>query len=554
MRLNIKCGLAIKFLSIVTALIVIWLGSLTVLIKMGAASALSRQAQVFSDSLREVQQNEDEQLRQALMKKGNSIVSILAQTASGLIANYDFDTIRMLAQNAAQDADIAFVAFFDVEGQPLTELQIDKVGYDLISEEIRNGDELVGSLEVGMDDSAIEQNMLSVAQRFNAIMVNARQVQAQAQSALMRLIFIGSLLGLAIICIAIYLALHKTVIVPINKTAVMVKDIAQGEGDLSKRLEIRSNDEIGELGKWFNAFIENIRAIVRDVAINAKKLNASSSDLAGIADQMSQNAKQTSGKCDGVAASTQQMSSSTSTVASAINEASANMSIVASSAKEMTATIHEIAESTENARSITINAVEKTKDASEQVGQLGMAAEEIGKVVEAITDISEQVNLLALNATIEAARAGESGKGFAVVANEIKELARQTAEATERIKIRVDGIQHSTTGTVTVIGNITDVVNNINDIVGSIANAIEEQSATTGEISSNVAQASRGFGDVSRNVGQNSTVVSKISADIEEVTLGTTEISNSSTQLNMSSKELSELAEQLDGMVGRFKI
>jgi methyl-accepting chemotaxis protein len=551
---RLKNSLAFKFLSITTVVILIWLGSLAVLIINGGDAALSRQAQVFADSLKQEQQNEEMLLRQVLVKKGNSMAAILAQTAAGLISNYDFETLGILARYTTEDADFAFVAFYDAEGAPLTELQDNRNSFEVVKKTIESDGDVLGTIEVGISDTAIKVNMQAVAQRFDAMMVTAQTVRSEANGNLMRLIATGSLLGLVTICFAIYLSLSKTVITPIQKTAGMIRDIAQGEGDLTRRLEIQSKDEIGELGQWFNAFIDNIQTIIRDVAGNAKKLNASSSDLAGIADRMSLNTEQTSEKCDMVAVSTEEMNTSTNTVAAAMEQVSSNMGMVASAAEEMTVTINEIAGNAEKASSITVDAVDQTNNASKQVGQLGQAAQEIGTVIETITEISEQVNLLALNATIEAARAGDAGKGFAVVANEIKDLARQTAAATGEIKNRVNGIQSSTAGTVAEIKNITHVVNNVNEIVATIAAAIEEQSATTREISSNVAQASRGVGDVSNNVAQNSVAVSKIAEDIEDVTQATTAISNSSSQLSSSSKDLSKLAGQLEVMVGRFKV
>jgi methyl-accepting chemotaxis protein len=346
----------------------------------------------------------------------------------------------------------------------------------------------------------------------------------------------------------------KRITRPIVTASDMLKDIAQGEGDLTRRLEVDSRDEVGEMAKWFNMFVENIQRIIASVAENARQVNDSSSELNAISDQMSAGAGQTSDKANTVAAASEEMSTNMNSVAAAMEQASTNVGMVASAAEEMTATINEIAQNTEKARGITGEAVTQAGNASGQVAELGTAAQEIGKVIETITEISEQVNLLALNATIEAARAGEAGKGFAVVANEIKDLARQTAEATGEIKSRVEGIQNSTEGTVTEIGNITRVVNEVNEIVSTIATAVEEQSVTTNEIAGNVSQAAQGIDEVNENVAQSSSVSTEISHDIAEVTQAANEISNSSAQISMSAESLSQLAQQLNDMVGRFKV
>ena len=341
---------------------------------------------------------------------------------------------------------------------------------------------------------------------------------------------------------------------PIITASDMLKDIAQGEGDLTRRLVVDSRDEVGEMAKWFNMFVENIQRIIGLVQQNARQVNDSSSELKTIAEQMSAGAGQTSDRANTVAAASEEMSTNMNSVAAAMEEAATNVGMVASAAEEMTATINEIAQNTEKARGITGDAVNQAASASSQVAELGTAAQEIGKVVEAITEISEQVNLLALNATIEAARAGEAGKGFAVVANEIKDLARQTAEATGEIKSRVESIQNSTEGTVTEIGGITHVVDEVNTIVSTIATAVEEQSVTTNEIASNVSQAAQGIEEVNENVAQSSSVSTEISKDISEVTQAANDISNSSSQISMSAESLNELAHQLNEMVGRFKV
>ena len=341
---------------------------------------------------------------------------------------------------------------------------------------------------------------------------------------------------------------------PISKVVEGLRDIAEGEGDLTRRLETGSDDEVGELSKWFNTFMEKLHAIIKEIGGNSGTLNASSNDLSRLSSQMSENADNMSSKSNTVASAAEEMSSNINSVAAAMEQASTNMSLVATSAEEMTSTINEIAQNSEKARSITGEAVSQADDATQKIDELGRGAQEIGKVTETITEISEQTNLLALNATIEAARAGEAGKGFAVVANEIKELARQTAEATQDIKDRIEDIQNSTSGAVTQVQEISRVINDVNEIVSTIATAVEEQSVTTKEIAGNVSQASSGIQEVSENVAQSSAVAGEIARDIADVNQSSEEMSNSSSHVDMSAQELSKLAAQLKEMVGRFKV
>ena len=343
---------------------------------------------------------------------------------------------------------------------------------------------------------------------------------------------------------------------PISKVVDMFKYISEGEGegDLTKRLTVDSNDEIGELSRWFNTFVEKIRGILKQIAENAEVLSSSSTELSAISQQMSTYAEETSGKSNTVATAAEEMSSNMDSVAAATEEASTNIGMVATASEEMTAVINEIAQNTKKTRAITGEAVSEAKSTSDRVDELGKAANEIGKVTETITEISEQTNLLALNATIEAARAGEAGKGFAVVANEIKELAKQTADATGEIKQKIEGIQSSTEGTVTRIEQISKVINDVNEMIATIATAVEEQSVTTEEITNNVVQASQGIQEVTENVAQSSTVSGEIAKDIADVNQASSKMSNSSSQVNMSAEELSKLAEQLKEMVGKFKV
>ncbi|VFQ46776.1 methyl-accepting chemotaxis protein [Desulfoluna butyratoxydans] len=333
-----------------------------------------------------------------------------------------------------------------------------------------------------------------------------------------------------------------------------LKDIAEGEGDLTTRLAITNEDETGELARWINVFIENLQTIVRDVAENAMGLNSASTELSAVATQLSQGADEASSRSDSVAAAAEEMNVTMTSVAAASEQASTNVGMVAAASEEMSVTVQEIASNSEKASGITQGAVSKAKTATEKVDLLGVSADEISKVTEAITDISEQTNLLALNATIEAARAGEAGKGFAVVANEIKALAAQTSEATQEIKRQVEGIQGSTRETVTEIRSISDVIVEVNDIVSTIAASVEEQAVTTREISGNVAQAAQGIEEVNGNVAETSMVSENIAREISAVNAGSAEIASSSTMVSTSAEELSRLSESLTSMVSRFKV
>lgn len=386
-------------------------------------------------------------------------------------------------------------------------------------------------------------------------LTNAEKASADANSAYqvaMSILFASIVAGLflgVVLAGIIGLAITR----PINAAIVSLKEIAQGEGDLTRRLPANSKDEVGELARWFNLFLDKLQDIIREVSQNAGIVDQSSGALLGIASNLAKNAVATSGKARSVTDASMEMTGNMQRVASTMEETTSNTNMVAAAVEEMAATINEIAQNSEKARSISEAAVHQATAASEKMADLGRAANAISAVTETITEISEQTNLLALNATIEAARAGEAGKGFAVVANEIKELARQTAAATAEIKGKIEGVQGTTTETITEIESISSIINNINEIIATIATAIEEQSVATNEISNSVTQSSEGIGEVNHNIADGTKVIEQISREIADVNVSSENISADSKNIENNADELRHLATKLNGLIGRFK-
>ena len=365
---------------------------------------------------------------------------------------------------------------------------------------------------------------------------------------------LGVASALSAVMITLSWLLVRGITRPLHRMNAMLRDIAEGEGDLTKRLRDTSGTETQDLSESFNTFVTQVHGIIRDVAGRSTEMNSSAEGLLGLAGSLNSTSETMDGKANAVAAAVEEMSSNMNTVASAMEEFAINIGTVASGTEQMNATIGEISMSAGRARDITGQAVTSADGASARVNELGLAAREISKVTETITAISSQTNLLALNATIEAARAGEAGRGFAVVANEIKELAQQTARATEEIRVKIKGIQDAAGKTVEEIGQIGGVIRDVDSIVTTIAAAVEEQSVTTREITDSLAQASTGVQEINVNVSQADSVIRDVARDVSEVSGMAGTLSGDAQKVLGSSTSLSSVATTLSGLVGKFKI
>jgi methyl-accepting chemotaxis protein len=307
---------------------------------------------------------------------------------------------------------------------------------------------------------------------------------------------------------------------PLELLGARMAEIADGEGDLTQRMPVTGDDEVGRLSAAFNRFVEKVAGTVRDIGSCARQVAVSACGVASAADGLA-----------GRAARSADQAGAAHRVASDI---SASVSAAAAGAEEMGLSISDIARSAAEAAQVGRQAADLARRTEGAITALGTSSAEIGDVVRVIAAVAEQTNLLALNATIEAARAGEAGKGFAVVANEVKELAQEAARASDDITRRVAAIQGDTEAAVGSIGRIAEVVHTMNDHQLTIATAVDQQAATTRELTRSVAVAADGAGSMS-------TTLTTVSADARDSASDVDRARASALELDGLSRELTRL-------------
>jgi methyl-accepting chemotaxis protein len=335
---------------------------------------------------------------------------------------------------------------------------------------------------------------------------------------------VGGLALLVSILLAVVLSL--SIIRPLRALGDRLADIAEGEGDLTRRLDTSADDEFTRVGLSFNAFVGKIAATIREIGGSAATVAGASERLTTTAIHIMVSARATSLQ--------------SGTVVLAADEVFDNVRTIAAGAERMSAANQSIAANTAQAVQVCDRSMLAARSTHELIERLAQSTQRIGEVVTAITAIAQQTNLLALNATIEAARAGESGKGFAIVASEVKNLAQETEGATENITTMVQGIQNDTAAATEAIAGILEITTHLGDFQSAIAAAVEQQTATTEQMSRTIARSAAGSGDIAENIAN-------ISAGAQDTSDGVVEIQT-------ATQELSKLSNGLRVMVDQFRV
>lgn len=460
--------------------------------------------------------------------------------------------------NAEKDADAASAALTEVKAAlaPLPELShtadsllaefqaLHAAEHDTYNAMLNStagpSDDLMGKVgELGKKNKALADEMgefdKSISSDFQSQLdaVDASSLRSRVVGIIMFMIAIAS-------CAIAWWVVQHNVVAPLEELSIRLCDIAQGEGDLTKRVHVNGSNEIDRVGICFNVFIERIEGIVRRVAQDARTLQEAAADLERGARATASQAQQQQQQAERITMTMNEMSSAVQEISRTTQTAALDARQAEESAHAGGETVHTTVE--------TIGALlMSNEETSTKIEELGRSSDAIGRIISVIDEIAGQTNLLALNASIEAARAGEHGRGFAVVAGEVRRLAERTSTATKEIDETVRAIQMGTTDAVAAMrSSMAHVQNGVESArsAGVALTSIIEGSESVQKMVTQIAAAAT---EQSYSTQQVSTSVNEIAAIIQET-------AGNATQAVEGCQRLSTLATDLTGLMSSFKV
>ncbi|MBU5590903.1 type IV pili methyl-accepting chemotaxis transducer N-terminal domain-containing protein [Clostridium sp. MSJ-4] len=371
-----------------------------------------------------------------------------------------------------------------------------------------------------------------------------------------------------IVTVVSFIVIKKTIIAPIENLKNRMKDIADGEGDLTQRIIINNRDEVGELAYWFNLFIENVHSIIENVVVTSESTKETSEQISDI---FAQNGQAT----ETIAFSAQQVSEGSNVQSNEVESLFIKVKNMTEKIKEINFIVNNVSEISNKSQSEAENGnikIEETKaqldllkhtigEMDNKMNLLDNNSKEISKIVDLINNISSQTNLLALNASIEAARAGEMGKGFAVVAGEVKKLAEETEKATDQIVPFIKSVEENVYLIKNHMKEVTLELDKefkvLNETISTLYVILKgSKSTVTGigdansiliDVNNNFDNIKDVFSDIMNITKSNADNMQNVAAAVEEQSASTQEVSGSIS-------ELSSMISELYKKVSKFKV
>jgi len=380
----------------------------------------------------------------------------------------------------------------------------------------------------------MEQNLLGyIGIEFSKKLINTKSHNLMTLMVIIALlIFAGTLTG--------GIVMAKGVTRGIENAILLMKDIAQGEGDLTKRLPAESQDEVGRLNQWINAFMDKLHDLIGRVKTNTVQLNNGVSKISSASEELASGAEEQTYQASEVSSSIQEMTAS-------IAQNAQNAGQTARISEEATAKAKEGSSTMQQTRDSMEEIVLSTEKLRETIKTLTHRADQIGDIIQVIDKIADQTNLLALNAAVEAARAGEQGSGFAVVADEVRKLAERTTDATKQIAITIESIQNDTK-------MASESMDEANINVQKGRNATENSEKVLEEIVTTVARAMDMIQQIAAASEEQSAGAEEISSSMESISTVTKQSADNTEVVASVARELADQAKLLGEVVGQFKL
>lgn len=361
---------------------------------------------------------------------------------------------------------------------------------------------------------------------------------------------------------------REKVVKPLEAVIAKLDEMANNGGDLTQKIQVESNDEIGKLADVVNAMLDSIRELIKQIAQTSEQVAASSEELTASAEQSAHASTQAAESVTEVAQGAEKQLQAVGDTTDVVEEMSGKIQLVVENAETVAETSAKTADAASEGNKAVNSAIEQMKtieqtvsSSAEVVAKLGERSKEIGQIVDTISGIASQTNLLALNAAIEAARAGEQGRGFAVVAEEVRVLAEQSQEAAKRIADMINEIQEETDKAVTAMHQGTEEVNRGTQVVNTAGKSFEEIEALVDllskqglEIHSSTQQMNAGREQIVVAVQQIHEIAKVSSGETQSISAAAEEQSASMEEIASSSQALARMAEEMQKIVRKFKV